>query len=59
MTDETLSPKVAKERANKRHALAPDAKATFRAFSKAGFQNDALPRKSNPWGGLAPRLQNN
>lgn len=48
MTDETLSPKAAKERADKRHALAPDAKATFRAFNKAVFQNGALLCNSNP-----------
>ena len=46
MTDETLYPKATKELADKRHALAPDAEAAFRAFSKAVFQEGALSSKT-------------
>lgn len=45
MTD-TLYPKPTKALADRRRALAPDAEAAFRAFSKAVFQDGALTAKT-------------
>ncbi|MGB3810087.1 MAG: carboxymuconolactone decarboxylase family protein [Parvibaculum sp.] len=43
---ESLYPKVTKALADKRHELAPDAEAAFRAFSQAVFKDGALSRKT-------------
>lgn len=43
---ETLYPKATKALADKRHELAPDAEAAFRAFSQAVFKDGALSRKT-------------
>src|SRR3546814_10000749 len=40
---DTLYPKATRALADKRHDLAPDASAAFQAFSKAVFQDGALP----------------
>jgi len=44
--NETLYPKPTKALADRRRDLAPDAEAAFRAFSKAVFQDGALPAKT-------------
>jgi AhpD family alkylhydroperoxidase len=44
--NETLYPKPSKTLADKRRTLAPNAEAAFRAFSKAVFDDGALPRKT-------------
>lgn len=43
---DTLYPKPSKALADKRRDLAPEAEAAFRAFSKAVFQDGALPAKT-------------
>jgi AhpD family alkylhydroperoxidase len=43
---ESLYPTATPELAHKRHDLAPDAEAAFRAFSKAVFADGALPAKT-------------
>lgn len=44
--NESLYPKATKALADKRHELAPDAEAAFRAFSQAVFKDGALSRKT-------------
>jgi AhpD family alkylhydroperoxidase len=43
---ESLYPKATKALADKRHELAPEAEAAFRAFSQAVFKDGALSRKT-------------
>ena len=44
--NEPLPPRPAKELAERRRALAPDAEAAFRAFGQVVFRDGALPRKT-------------
>ena len=44
--NELLPPRPAKELAERRRALAPDAEAAFRTFGQAVFRDGALPRKT-------------